>query len=106
VSDVPETAYDHALKVPVVQRKEYVIRFEQHVDAGTFIHCDVFNWSPEVAKALGQDFTALAHLHGGPIHALHDSRDRKHSKFLRLYGFQKVQDLWDSLELWIWRKHG
>ena len=97
---------DHSLKVPVIRREHYRVLLEEHIDAGTFIHCDVFNWSPEVAKALGQDFTALAHLHGGPIHALHDSRDRKHSKFLRLYGFQKVQDLWDSLELWIWRKHG
>jgi hypothetical protein len=104
MSSIPEVAHEHYFKVPVVTTKDYVIRFEQHVDAGTFIHCDVFNWSKDVALQLGTDFKTIAHLHGGPIHALHDSRDRKHKKFLQLYGFTKVRDLKNDQELWIWSK--
>lgn len=100
---LPEVAYEHKFKVPVVRRKSYVISFEEHETQGTFIHCDVFRWSKRVALALFKDFQRLSLLHGGPIHALHDSRDRKHEKFLKFYGFTKHEELGDHQEIWIWR---
>lgn len=100
---IPEVAYEHKFKVPVVKTKDYVISFEEHETQGTFIHCDVYGWSKSVFMALQIDFTRLCRLHGGPIHALHDSNDRKHEKFLRLFGFVKAEDLGDQ-ELWIWSK--
>lgn len=102
----PEVAYDHNFKVPVVQRKDYVICLEQHVTEGTFIHCDVHSWTTEAAKALSVDFKLLCELHGGPIHALHDARDRKHEKFLKFYGFEPLRPHEDTLEIWIWRNNG
>ena len=102
--NIPEVVYGHRLKVPVVRTKDYVIRFEEHETQGTFIHCDLYNWSKDIAINLGVAFTLIRNLHGGPIHALHDSNDRKHEKFLRLYGFTKEKDLENSKELWIWSK--
>lgn len=99
---LPEVAYEHKFKVPVVQRKDYKICLEEHAKQGTFIHCDVYNWHKSIALELQTDFTTLRNLHGGPIHALHDSKDRKHEKFLKLYGFAKAQDLGDGQEIWIW----
>ena len=101
---IPEVAHEHKLKVPVVRRKDYVISLEEHIEQGTFIHCDVQSWSKAVFIALQTDFARLCRLHGGPIHALHDSTDRKHEKFLKLYGFAKVKDLGDGQEIWIWSK--
>jgi hypothetical protein len=101
--NIPEVAHEHKFKVPVVKTKDYVISFEEHETQGTFIHCDVYGWSKSVFMALQIDFARLCRLHGGPIHALHDSNDRKHEKFLKLFGFAKAKDLGDQ-ELWIWSK--
>lgn len=101
--NTPEVANEHKLKVPVVRRQDYVICFEEHIERGTFIHCDVSKWTKETALSLAIDFTRLSRLHGGPIHALHDSRDRKHEKFLKFYGFTKHEELGDHQEIWIWR---
>ena len=103
----PETdlVNEHYLKVPVVQRKDYVIRLEQHLE-GTFIHCDVHSWTKTTAQSLACDFKLLCELHGGPIHALHDTRDRKHEKFLKFYGFEVLRHHEDALEIWIWRNNG
>lgn len=100
---IPEVAHEHKFKVPVVKTKDYVISFEEHETQGTFIHCNVYGWSKSVFTALQIDFACLCKLHGGPIHALHDSNDRKHKKFLELFGFVKAEDLGDQ-ELWIWSK--
>lgn len=103
MKEIPEVFKEHYFKVPVVNTPEYTIKFEEHYTQGTFIHCDVRKWSKSVCADLQQAFAVLTILHGGPIHALHDSRDRKHEKFLKLFGFAKAKDLADSQELWIWR---
>ena len=100
-----EIVGEHYLKVPVVQRKDYRILLEAHLE-GTFIHCDVHNWSKQVARALAADFQCLCEIHGGPIHALHDSRDRKHENFLKFYGFERLKALDNSEEIWIWNNNG
>jgi hypothetical protein len=105
MKDIPDIAFEHYLKVPVVRRKDYEILLEEHLE-GTFIHCDVRNWTLSSAKAMGTDFELLCELHGGPIHALHDSRDRKHEKFLKFYGFEVLRPHEDHLEVWIWRNNG
>lgn len=80
---------DHQLKVPVVRRQEYTLYLEQATRAHTFIHCDIHSrWSAAVKAQLAQDFAILLSLHGGPLHALHDPQDRKHHKFLRMFGFK------------------
>lgn len=105
MSETPEIVNEHHLKVPVVQRKDYVIRFEEHLQ-GTFIHCDVHRWTKTTAQSLACDFKLLCDLHGGPIHALHDSRDRKHEKFLKFYGFEVLKPHEETQEVWIWRNNG
>ena len=99
---IPEVAYEHKFKVPVVQREDYTILLEEHETQGTFIHCNVYHWSKEIFLNLQVDYHRLIRLHGGPIHALHDSRDRKHEKFLKLFGFTKAEELGDHQEIWIW----
>ena len=85
--EIPEP--DHQFKVPVVRKPEYTLYFEQATRAHTFIHCDIHErWSPAVKAQLAQDFAALTALHGGPFYALHDPADRKHHKFLRMFGFK------------------
>jgi hypothetical protein len=97
---------DHHLKVPVIRRPGYTVLLEEHVTAGTFIHCDVLKWTPEVFRDLRETFPLLCQLHGGPIHALHDVCDRKHEKFLRLFGFERLCPCWEGHEIWIWRNNG
>lgn len=96
---------EHHLKVPVVRKNEYAILLEEHLE-GTFIHCEVHSWTPALARSLAADFKLLCELHGGPIHALHDSGDRKHKKFLKLYGFEWLKNHEENIEVWIWRNNG
>lgn len=102
---IPEIVYEHYLKVPVVQKDQYTILLEQHL-SGTFIHCVVTEWSKSAFASLKQDFESLCKLHGGPIHALHDASDRKHEKFLKMFGFTHCVSFAGSEELWIWRNNG
>ena len=77
-------------KVPVVRRPEYTLYLEQATLDETFIHCDVYTWTPRVVRQLKADWSALLALHGGPIRALHTPGDRKHLKFITLFGFKLV----------------
>ncbi len=81
---------DPQAKVPVVRRPEYTLYFEQAARDHTFIHCDVYTWSPRVVRQLTADWQAVQALHGGPIFALHTPGDRKHLKFITLFGFKLV----------------
>ena len=83
---------DHQLKVPVIQGRGYTVHLEQATPLHTFVHCDVPAglWSLLTKRALQRDWAALQALHGGPFHALHTPGDRKHLKFLRLFGFSKA----------------
>lgn len=103
--DIPEIAFEHHFKVPVYRGKDFVVKFEEHL-SGTFIHCDVFTYSRSVKAKMLRVWRLLRALHGGPIYALHDSKDRKHEKFLMLFGFERLQVLPDHQELWIWSNNG
>ncbi|MBB3910154.1 hypothetical protein [Sphingomonas desiccabilis] len=85
----PLPAPSHQLKVPVVRRSVYTLYLEQATPQHTFIHCDVHHpWSGRVKRQLAADFEALKALHGGPLYALHERGDTKHSKFLAMFGFR------------------
>lgn len=103
--DIPEFAYEHYFKVPVYQDNDFVLKYEEH-EQGTFIHCDVFNWNKTVKSKLANVWGVLSNFHGGPIYALHDIHDRKHEKFLIMFGFSVLRPLPDNKEIWIWSKHG
>jgi hypothetical protein len=103
--DIPETAYEHHFKVPVYRDNEILLRYEEHI-YGTFIHCDITSWSKTVRERLSTVWGVLSGFHGGPIYALHDIHDRKHEKFLNLFGFKRLQALPNSKEIWIWSKNG
>lgn len=63
----------------------------------TFVHCEVKLWSPSVHKKLTEDWGLLKRLHGGTLFALHSPGDRKHEKFLNLFGFEFVYHYDDDL---------
>lgn len=83
-------------RVPVIRRPAYTVSLEQHGDH-SFVHCDVRAWSPSARQALSADWQAFQALHGGPILALHTPGDRKHLKFLTLFGFHRVTSYVDRL---------
>ena len=79
-------------KVPVVQRDDYTIYF-QDIDGSTWVHCDVRNWSPAVARSLKRDADTVYGLHGGPVFALNEPAGcMKHRKFLGLMGFKFLKE--------------
>ena len=99
---IPEMVHQHYFKVPVCIREHFIIQLEQHV-SGTFVHCHVTTYNATVKKELQACWNQVAHLHGGPIYALHDLPDHKHRKFLELFGFKRHKPLPNLQELWIWR---
>lgn len=103
--NIPEIAYEHRFKVPVYQDDDILLRYEEHL-SGTFIHCDIKKWSKSVKERLCFVWAVLSVFHGGPVYALHDSTDRKHEKFLKLFEFRPYQRLSQDKELWIWSKNG
>lgn len=103
--DIPETAYEHRFKVPVYRDNDILLRYEEHL-SGTFIHCDIKHWSKAVKERLCSVWGVLSSFHGGPVYALHDSNDRKHEKFLKMFGFKPFERLSETKELWIWSNNG
>jgi hypothetical protein len=99
---IPEVIYGHFLKIPVCKRESFRILFEETTE-GTFVHCDVTKYNASVKRELKNCWDAVARLHGGPIYALHDFTDRKHEKFLKLFGFRPHRCLPNLQQIWIWR---
>lgn len=93
------------MKIPVVQRKEYTIFLERRHGL-SFVHCDVYVWNKAVKLQLDKDWETLCSLHNETLYATHVVGDRKHSKFLKMYGFTyycKSQAA-NLIELEIYRK--
>jgi hypothetical protein len=74
------------MKTPVILSKDYTVYLE-YFDTMSFIHCDCLCWNKAVKKALLIDFDKLVQIHRSPIYALHEINDKKHLKFLELFGF-------------------
>lgn len=79
-------------RVPVIVKPFYKVYFQTY-KGSTIIHCDVFKWTPAIRRALHEDFGLLVYLHDDPIYAFHDIGDKKHKKFLELFGFTFVEQV-------------
>ena len=95
------------MKVPVVEEKEFVLYLEQDNDF-TFIHCDVLvQWTREVKNKLMKKFSELTKLYGKPLYAIHSKEDKKHEKFLRMYGFSYQNTIKgldnNEYDIYVWR---
>jgi hypothetical protein len=96
-----------ATKVPVVNTKNFIIYLEN--DNGfTFIHCDVLTkWSKKVKEELLKSFQEVTSYHQQELFALHTPNDKKHEKFLKLFGFKYFQTFVGlderNYDIYIWR---
>lgn len=97
----------HLKRVPVCIRPEYTLLLERVIinseaAARTFIHCTVHRgWSKGVKRKLTEDFhTICALVSPEPIYALHRIGDRKHMKFVEMFGFRIVQLLGDGMAIY------
>lgn len=80
-------------KVPVIVRPAYTV-FLERTDGLTLVHCDIHQrWTPTIKAALREDWLSLVAMHEAPILALHTPGDRKHHKFLTLFGFRFLGSL-------------
>lgn len=77
-------------RVPVIVKPFYKV-FLENYKGSTIIHCDVFKWTPSIRRSLQEDFGLLVYLHDDPIIAFHEIGDKKHKKFLELFGFVFVE---------------
>jgi hypothetical protein len=95
------------LKVPVVETNEFILYLEE--DHGfTFIHCDVLvRWTREVKNNLTNKFKELTTLYGKPLYAIHSKEDKKHEKFLKMYGFSYQNTIKgldnNDYDIYVWR---
>jgi hypothetical protein len=74
------------MKVPVIYNHDYTVFFE-HYQGATYIHCECAKWDKRIKSQLKKDFDALAKIHRNNIYALHELGDKKHEKFLAIFGF-------------------
>jgi hypothetical protein len=95
------------MKTPVVSTKEYIIYLEE--DQGfTFIHCDVLvSWSKKVKRHLKQSFDNLTKKVSKVLYALHEPNDKKHEKFLKMFGFTYLKHIigldGKGYDIYVWR---
>lgn len=76
------------MKVPVAVCDDYTLFLED--DSGfQFIHCDCMKWTNMVRKRMLAD---LVSIQKQDLYAVHDVGDRKHAKFLSLFGFKFLRD--------------
>lgn len=76
------------MKTPVVACDDYTLYLEDY-NGFWFIHCDCRRWTNEVRKRMLDD---LVKLQKDDLYAIHEIEDRKHEKFLKLFGFQFLED--------------
>ena len=76
------------MKTPVVASDDYTLYLEDYNGFG-FIHCDCRRWTNEVRKRMLDD---LVKLQKDDLYAIHEIEDRKHEKFLKLFGFNFLED--------------
>tara|TARA_R110000737_G_scaffold348495_1_gene382422 strand:- start:176 stop:463 length:288 start_codon:yes stop_codon:yes gene_type:complete len=74
------------MKTPVIQSDDYTVYLEYSFDL-SFIHCDCYRWNKTVKAALLADFNKLIQIHRKPIFAIHEIGDKKHYKFIEMFGF-------------------
>lgn len=76
------------MKTPVVVRDDYTLYLEDY-NGFWFIHCDCQRWTKTVKKQMFEDLIAVQK---DDFYALHEIGDVKHEKFLKLFGFEFLED--------------
>lgn len=75
-------------KIPVIKNEEFILYLEQ-MDDCVVIHCDVLvKWTKGVKQRLSTSFGHLTDDRREPFYALHLPGDKKHNKFLKMFGFE------------------
>jgi hypothetical protein len=86
---------EQSLRVPVINDVDYTV-YLQSVNLNdrplVFVHADVRNWNPVIAKRLLSDWKVFVDLFNGPLFALNEQDDEKHRKFLALFGFEFLSE--------------
>jgi hypothetical protein len=85
----------HRLLVDVINRPEYVVRYEQ-VDDITFTHAVVHQWSPRIARQFRDDIDAAQKLLGQPVYVLRTPEVSNQPKFLAMHGFRPCGHVRDA----------
>jgi hypothetical protein len=80
----------YSVKIPVVQRSDYVMYLEFFADMHWF-HTDVFKWNKAVKKKYLEDLNLLQYLVGTPLVALVEKDNTKLAKFGETTGWQLLQ---------------
>ena len=76
------------MKLPVVNRDDYVMYLEQYADMLWF-HTDVHRWSSEVKQKYLEDLNLLQYLVNIPLVALVEEDNHKLAKFGKVTGWTK-----------------
>lgn len=76
------------MKTPVAVRDDYTLYLEDY-KGFWFIHCDCYRWTKTVKK---QMFDDLIEIQKDDLYAIHEVGDTKHEKFLKLFGFEYLED--------------
>jgi hypothetical protein len=95
----------HSLKIPVVQRQDYVMYLEFFAGMHWF-HTDVFNWTPKVKKKYLEDLNLLQYLVGTPLVAFVEEDNTKLAKFGESTGWKIEQPFKgnDNENYFIWSR--
>ena len=93
------------IKIPVVQRSDYVMYLEFFAGMHWF-HTDVFNWTPKVKKKYLEDLNLLQYLVGTPLVALVEEDNTKLAKFGKSTGWKIEQPFKgnDNENYFIWSR--
>lgn len=85
----------------------------QDISGMAVSHCEVNNWSPSVAVRIHRKIGDLIREHRRDGYGISELEDQKHSKWLRLMGFEKYKNKWildddgqdKIVTIWIRRYH-
>jgi hypothetical protein len=80
------------MKVPVVNRKEYIIYLE-YFNEMYWLHTDVFKWSSSVKKKYLEELETLQRLLNTTMYGLVEQENTKLGKFGETIGFTYLRDL-------------
>ena len=76
------------MKTPVVVNDDYTLYFEDY-NGFVFIHGDCRRWTKTVKRKMFDDLIAIQK---EDLYAIHEIGDSKHEKFLKLFGFEYLED--------------
>lgn len=76
------------MKTPVAVNDDYTLYFEDY-NGFVFIHCDCHRWTKTVKRKMFDDLIAIQK---EDLYAIHEIGDSKHEKFLKLFGFEYLED--------------